>query len=106
MSCSQGIGQGHKLPVAAGRIRFKPEVIIMSTQVVYAYDAHILPLVVGNPYRDGSARADRFSVLASCRTVGEFLAQFPQWNATITRNIDAGNIAVAEVLDGRVVLHS
>jgi hypothetical protein len=74
--------------------------------MVYAYDAHILPLVLDNPFRSGSARAKRFEVLTSCVTIGEFLAQFPQWNATITRNIEAGNIAVAEVLDGRVVLHS
>jgi hypothetical protein len=73
---------------------------------VYAYDAHVIPLVLDNPYRVGSARRRRFRVLASCRTVGEFLAQYPTWNATITRNIEAGNIAIAEVLDGRVTLHS
>ena len=65
---------------------------------VYSYDAKILFTKRGKVYRPrvGSQRWYRYQGLLNSVTVGDFLAQFPAWNATVTRHIDAGNIVVLD----------
>jgi hypothetical protein len=65
---------------------------------IYSYDAKILFTKQGkvNRPRVGCGRWYRYQALMQSETVGQFLAQYPAWNATLTRHIDAGNIVVVE----------
>jgi hypothetical protein len=61
-------------------------------KMLYRPEQRIVVITKENPRRDGKEPAKRYNILTACKTVGEFLAKLPKWQATITRNVNEGHV--------------